>query len=136
MLITEQDEKISELRTDEYFFLTENLESIDPLSVRKAVSYLVFNKRRRLLEIVKEVMNNELSETELHIALDFWDKKISADDIAKKNGIGRSSVYRNLVNIRKKLEKSLKYVLLYDLSSLPTSADELLDFVKGEYVEN
>ena len=136
MLITEQDEKISELRTDEYFFLTENLESIDPQSVRKAVSYLVFNKRRRLLEIVKEVMNNELSETELHIALDFWDKKISADDIAKKNGIGRSSVYRNLVNIRKKLEKSLKYVLLYDLSSLPTSADELLDFVKGEYVEN
>lgn len=136
MLITEQDEKISELGTDEYFFLTENLESVDPQSVRKAVSYLVFNKRRRLLEIVKDVMNNELSDFERHIALDFWDKKISADDIAKKNGIGRSSVYRNLGNIRKKLEKSLKYVLLYDMSSLPTSADELLAFVKGEYVEN
>ncbi|MCH5191774.1 MAG: sigma-70 family RNA polymerase sigma factor [Oscillospiraceae bacterium] len=136
MLITEQDEKISTLGTDEYFFLTENLESIDPQSVRKAVRYIVFNKRRRLLEIVKEVMNNELSELERHIALDFWDKKISADDIAKMNGIGRSSVYRNIGNIRKKLEKSLKYVLLYDLSSLPTSADELLEFVKGEYVEN
>ena len=136
MLITEQDAKISELSTDEYFFLTENLEAIDPHSVRKGVRYLVFNKRRRLLEIVKEVMQNELSDLERRIALDFWDKKISADDIAMRNGIGRSTVYRNIANIRKKLEKSLKYVLLYDSSSLPTSADELLEFVKGEYVEN
>lgn len=136
MLVTEQDEKISELRSDEYFFLTENLESIDPQSVRSAIKYLVFNKRRRLLEIVNEVMQNELSDLERHIALDFWDKKISADDIAKKNGIGRSTVYRNIGNIRKKLEKSLKYVLLYDMSSLPTSADELLEFVKGDYIEN
>lgn len=136
MLVNEQDEKISELSTGEYFFLTENLESVDPKSVRQAVKYLVFNKRRRLLEIVKEVMKNELSDLERRIALDFWDKNISADDIARENGIGRSSVYRNLGNIRKKLEKSLKYVLLYEQSFLPDSAEELLEFVKGESVEN
>lgn len=130
VLITETDRRICELSSDEYFYLTENLEYTDKNTVRDGARYLVFNKRRKLLEIVKRAVENELSETERAIAIDYWDKGLSACKIAEKYRMARSSVYRNLSNAENKLRRSLKYVLLYDKDALPQSSDELLNFVK------
>ncbi len=132
MLINESDLKISELSTEEYFYLTENLELIDSASVKSAVRYLVFNKKRKLLELIKIVMKNELSDSERQIAMDYWDKELPAALIAEKYGIARSTVYRIIDSVKKKLEQSLKYVLLYDKDALPQNAQEMLAFVVKE----
>lgn len=132
MIITEQDRRIEELTADEYFYLTENLEYTDKKSVDSAVKFLVCNKKRKLLEIVKAVMENELDENERSLALDYWDRGMSLRTLAAKHGVGKSSVGRSLENIKAKLKASLKYVLLYDENTLPQSAEELLNFVKKE----
>lgn len=134
MLTIEQDTQISELSTDEYFYLTENLEHTDKNSVAKAACFLVFNKKRKLIEIVKTVLENELSEYERDLALSYWADGESATKLAEKYKMGRSTVYRNLDNAKKKLKTSLKYVLIYDKNSLPQSAEELLQFIERENV--
>lgn len=132
LTIYEQDAKISELSSEEYFYLTENLECADKKDVEKGVKYLVYNKKRKLLKIVRAAIENELEENEKSIALDYWNGRLSAREIAEKHSIARSTVYRNIDGAKKKLERSLKYVLMYDKASLPGSADELLEFVKKE----
>lgn len=129
MMIDEFENKITELTADEYFFLTENLESTDSISAKNGVKYLVINKRKRLAEIVNEVLDNELEETEKNIAVDYWGNEISANKIAEKYHMSRSAVYRSIDSARKKILRSLKYVLLYDKTSLPRSAEELLNYV-------
>lgn len=137
MLINEQENKLTELSSDEYFYLSENLDFIDSSSVEKAVRYIVISKKRKLLRIVRQVLASELDERERGIALDYWARGIPVNSIVENRGIPRSSVYRQLDNAKKKLQTSLKYVLLYDSEALPASADELLAFIKkGDYVES
>ncbi len=130
-----QDARIREISDEDYYFLTENFELVDENSVRNGVSFLVYNKKKRLLDIVRKVMQDELSDEERQLAIDYWGGEYSLGEISKRNNITRSSVYRHLNIIKGKLEKSLKYVLLYDADALPKSTNELISFIKEKQLE-
>lgn len=120
---------------DEYFYLTENLELVDEKSVQRGVGFLVYNKKKRLLNVVKQVMQNELTEGERRLALDYWSGEYSLGEISQRNNITRSAIYRRINCIKEKLETSLKYVLIYDNDVLPQSTAELMNFIKEKQFE-
>lgn len=124
------DTRIKEMSTDEYFYLTENLEIVDEASIRNGFGYLVYNRKKRLLDIVERVMREELTETERRLACDFWSDEYSLNEISQRNNIARSAIYRHIARIKEKLEASLKYVILYDSQSAPKSKNELMCFIK------
>ncbi len=130
-----QDIKIREMSKEEYFYLTENLEIVDKNSICSGVRYLVYNKKKRLLNVVNKVMQNELTETERKLAIDYWSGEYSLGEISKRNNITRSSIYRHIDGIKEKIEASLKYVLLYDADALPQSTNELMSFIKETQFE-
>lgn len=130
-----QDLKIAEMSKEEYFYLTENLELVNEETIRNGVGYILYNKRKKLLDVVKQVMQNELTEEERKLATDYWSESYSLGEISVRNNIARSAIYRRLEGIKKKLETSLKYVLIYDSSVLPHSTSELMSFVKEKNFE-
>ena len=130
-----QDIKIREMSKEEYFFLTENLEFVDKNSICNGVRYLVYNKKKRLLDVVQKVMQNELTEDERNLAIDYWSGEYSLGEISKRNNITRSAIYRHIDSIKGKIETSLKYVLIYDANALPQSTNELMNFIKETQIE-
>ena len=130
-----QDLKIAEMSKEEYFYLTENLELVNEETIRNGVGYILYNKRKKLLDVVEQVMQNELTEEERKLATDYWSETYSLGEISARNNIARSAIYRRLEGIKKKLETSLKYVLIYDSSVLPHSTSELMSFVKEKKFE-
>lgn len=130
-----QDLKIAEMSKEEYFYLTENLELVNEETIRNGVGYILYNKRKKLLDVVEQVMQNELTEEERNLATDYWSESYSLGEISARNNIARSAIYRRLEGIKKKLETSLKYVLIYDSSVLPHSTSELMSFVKEKNFE-
>ncbi len=127
----EYEETIRELAVEEYFYLSENLEPLNSATVRKGAEYLVYNKKKKLFGIVKKAMEEELTDVERSIALDYWCSGISASAIAKKNQVARSTVYRTIESARRKLHASLKYVLMYEENLLPETANGLLEYVRN-----
>lgn len=127
----EYEEAIRELAVEEYFYLSENLEPLNSATVSKGAKYLVYNKKKRLFGIVKKVMEEELTDIERSIALDYWCSGVAAAAIAKKNRIARSTVYRTIESARKKLHTSLKYVMMYEENLLPETVGELLEYVRN-----
>ena len=124
------------ISTEEYFYLTENFEVVDKNSAEKLVRYLVYDKRRKLTDTVRTVMQNELTTKERNMALDYWQNKMSIGDISEKYCISRSSFYRTIDTVRKKLEASLKYVLFYnDILKPPTKEDFLSQIKKATSME-
>lgn len=134
-LIVLQDLKIAEMSKEEYFYLTENLELVNEETIRNGVGYILYNRRKKLLDVVEQVMQNELTAEERKLATDYWSDSYSLGEISARNNIARSAIYRRLDNIKKKLEASLKYVLIYDSSVLPNSTSELMSFVKENRIE-
>ena len=63
---------------EEYFYLTENLEIVDKNSISSGVRYLVYNKKKRLLDVVNKVMQNELTDLERKLATDYWSGEYSS----------------------------------------------------------
>lgn len=138
-----ENEQLECLSTEEYFYLTENFQIVDSHSAKKFVRYLVYDKKKKLMDTVRQVMREELTATERNMATDYWQNKMSIGDIAEKYNISRSSFYRTLDGIKKKLETSLKYVLFYDNILKPTSKEDFLTQIKkatsmtmGEQIEN
>lgn len=124
------------ITTEEYFYLTENFEVVDKNSAEKLVRYLVYDKRRKLTDTVRTVMQDELTAKERNMALDYWQNKMSIGDISEKYCISRSSFYRTIDTVRKKLETSLKYVLFYnDILKPPTKEDFLSQIKKATSME-
>lgn len=130
-----QDIKIREMSKDEYFYLTENLEIVDKNSISNGVRYLVYNKKRRLLNVVDKVMQNELTEDERKLATDYWSGEYSLGELLEKYNMSRSAIYRTIAHIKDKIQTSLKYVLIYDADALPQRADELRKFIKETQIE-
>lgn len=130
-----QDIKIREMTTEEYFYLTENLELVDEASIRNGIGYLVYNKKKRLLNVVKKVMQNELTDKERKLATDYWSGDFTIGEISQRNNLARSAVYRHIDTIKYKLTTYLKYVLIYDAEALPQSTSDLLSFVKEKQFE-
>ncbi len=120
---------------EEYFYLTENLEIVDKNSICNGVRYLVYNKKKRLLNVVNKVMQNELTENERNLATDYWSGEYSLGEISEKYNMPRSTVYRTIAHIKNKFQTYLKYVLIYDTDALPKSTNELMSFIKETQFE-
>ena len=118
------------MSTEEYLYLTENFEPVDSHSRNKLVRFLVYNKKQRLLDTVRKVMDNELTEAERNMSIDYWQKKMPVEDIAEKYGMSRSGFYRAIDMIKKKLETSLKYVLIYNDALMPPAMEDFLAQMK------
>lgn len=128
--------QITELAVDEYTFLTENFEFTNEDEIKNCVGYIVFNRKRNILGIVKKVIENELSCLEKEIVLDFWGKELKVEEIAEKYKLSRASIYRNLNNAKQKVEKYLKYVLIYEDDVQRYSVSDFLKFIEGDCIEN
>lgn len=122
---------------DDYIFLTEDLETMENASVDKGLKYLVYNKKQRMIDTVRSVLNNELTESERNIAEDYWCNNLLVEDIAKKYKLSRSGLYRTVDVIKEKMNIYLKYVVYYNDSYPPVKGD-FLTFLKkeGEFFEN
>lgn len=124
--------QITELAVDEYTFLTENFEFTNEDEIKNGVGYIVFNRKRNILNTVKKVIENELSALEKDLVLDFWGKELTVEELAEKYKISRASVYRYLNNAKKKIEKFIKYVLVYDDAVQQYSISDFFNFIKGD----
>lgn len=124
--------KLQEMSSDEYFYLTENFEFADKNSVSDTVNYLVYNRKRRLLNTVKAVMENELTEQERRLANDYFSGELTLGEIETRYNMKKSSIYRHIGAIKKKLETSLKYVLAYESGVLPKSNAEIMEYINGK----
>ena len=129
--------KIIELSMDDYLFLTEDLEFMDKAFINKGIKYLVYKKKQRMIDTVRSVMDNELTEIERNIAEDYWCNNLLVEEIAKKYKLSRSGFYRTVDVIKEKMNMHLKYVVFYNNDCPPTKGD-FLSFLnrKGEFFEN
>ncbi len=138
MIYNEQE--LQCLSTEEYFYLTENFEFVDAQTRAEQVKYLVYNKDKKIMDTFKKVMENELTEKERDLAVDYWSNNMSIGDISKKHNISRSSFYRRINEIKNKIDRSLKYVLFYNDIIKPPSTTEFLKeihvFSMGEQIGN
>ena len=75
--------QITELAVDEYAFLTENFEFTNEDEIKNCVGYIVFNRKRNILNTVKKVIENELSALEKDLVLDFWGKELTVEELAE-----------------------------------------------------
>lgn len=132
-----KNEQVYRISTEEYFYLTENFAFVDADKLEESVKYLMYNRRKKLIDTVRLIMENELNEIERNMAIDYWYNKMSIGDIAKKYNISRSTFYRGLDVIKEKLNTSLKYVLLYDEAITPPSVEEIkMNVFMGEQIGN
>lgn len=131
-----QDRKIMELTVDEYFYLTENLDMMDNSRIKNGVKFLVVNKKRKLYDVVKQVIANELNEQERQLVVAHWCDELSIGEIESEFSISRAKIYRILCSAKKKIDMALKYVLYYEENLIPKNTADLLSFVKEENVEH
>ena len=134
-------EQLYGISTEEYFYLTENFSFVDAETRANQVRYLVYDKEKKIMDTLQEVMENELTEKERQLAVDYWSNNLSISEIAKKHNVSRSSFYRMIGEIKKKIDASLKYVLFYNDIIKPPSMAEFLSQVNmqislGEQIEN
>ena len=82
-----KDQKLQCISTEEYYYLTENFEFVDAQTRADQVSYLVYSKDKKIMDTVKQVLENELTEKERGLAVDYWSNNLSISDISKKHNI-------------------------------------------------
>lgn len=124
-----QNVQIAEISIEEYDFITDCIDFSEG-QVKSGTKYLIYNRQKKLVDIVKNVMRNELNKNERDIATAHWCNEVSVGELAQQYGVTRMTIYRNLDNARKKLESSLKYVLMYDKILLPKSTEEIMEYVR------
>lgn len=120
---------ITEISVEEYNYLTDFIDFNSGDSI-KGTKFLIYNRQRKLISLVKMVMDNELTDLEREIATKHWCNEVSVENLIEEYNLSRSRVYRMIENARKKIEKSLKYVMLYDEILIPKSTEEILEYVK------
>lgn len=124
-----QTNKMFELSVEEHEYLTEFVD-FKSGTAEVGTRYLVYNREKKLISIVKTVMQNELNELERSVATAHYCESVSVDKLARQYNLSRSAIYRILENVRKKIECSMKYVLLYDGILLPKSMEEILAYAR------
>ena len=131
------NEGIIEISNDDYLFLTEDLEVLDRATLDKGIKYLVYKKKQRMIDTVRRVMNDELTDYERNIAMDYWCDNLLVEEITEKYNISRSAFYRTVKIIENKINMYLKYVVYYDNDTPPTKGDFLTFLTqKGDFLEN
>lgn len=131
-----QDRKIMELTVDEYFYLTENLDMTDVSRINNGIKFLIVNKKRKLYNVVKKIIANELTAQEQQVVKAYWYDEFSMGEIEEKLKISRSKAYRLLDSAKKKLDMAMKYVLYYEENLIPKTTEELLSFIGEENIEH
>ena len=129
-----KNDKLHCISTEDYYYLTENFEFVDVQTRANQVRYLVYNKDKKIMETMQKVMENELTEKERELAVDYWSNNLSIGEISKKHNISRSAFYRAVDEIKRKIDASLKYVLFYNDIIKPPSISDFLSL--GEQIEN
>lgn len=129
-----KNEQLYGISTEDYYYLTENFEFVDARTRANQVKFLVYNKDKKIMDTMQKVMENELTEKERQLAVDYWSNNLSISDISKKHNISRSSFYRTISEIKKKIDASMKYVLFYNDIIKPPSISDFLTL--GEHFEN
>lgn len=129
------------ISTEDYYYLTENFEFVDARTRADQVCYLVYSKDRKIIDTFRKVMENELTERERNMAMDYWSNNLAVNNISKKYNISRSAFYREIKEIKQKIDTYLKYVLFYNDIIKPPSVAEFIMQVQsnkfmGEQVEN
>lgn len=130
------ENQLTELAVDEYAFLTENFELSSKADIQNGVGYILFNRKRNVINTVKKVIENELNDIEKNIIFDYFGNNLSADELVKKYKVSRATVYRHINNGKKKIEKLIKYVLLYETNVQEYSVADFFEFIKGESIES
>ena len=97
-----KNEKLHCISTEDYYYLTENFQFVDAETRANQVKYLVYNKDKKIMDTMQKVMENELTEKERQLAIDYWSDNLSIGEISKKHNISRSSFYRMIGEIKKK----------------------------------
>lgn len=123
------NDKITELSVEEYFFLTENFETAGINEINKGVSYIVNKRKRNIVDTVGKVLQNELNDFERAIALDYWGKEMTVEEMLRKHKISKSAFYRTIDGIKEKVEIFMRYVLVYENISKKLSAVQLLEYI-------
>ncbi len=120
---------ITEISVEEYDYLTEFIDFNSGDAI-KGTKFLIYNRQQKLISLVKKVIKNELTDFERNVVTEYWCNEVSAEKLIKKYNVSRSSFYRTVENARRKIEKSLKYVMLYDEILIPKSTEEILEYVR------
>lgn len=63
--------------------------------------------------LLDKAIESELTETERETVILYWFESETATEIAKRKGINPSAVNRTLTRAQEKLEKALKYAVIY-----------------------
>lgn len=63
--------------------------------------------------LLDKAIENELTETERETVMLYWFESETATEIANRKGINPSAVNRTLTRAQEKLEKALKYAVIY-----------------------
>ena len=121
---------IAEISVEEYDYLTEFIDFYSGDAI-EGTKFLIYNRQRKLRMLVNKVIENELTEYERDIVTEFWCNEVPAEKLIAKYNVSRSGFYRTVETARKKIEKSLKYVLLYDEILIPKSTEEILGYVRN-----
>jgi len=66
-----------------------------------------------MANLLEKAIENELTETERETVMLYWFESESATEIANRKGINSSAVKRTLARAQEKLEKALKYAVMY-----------------------
>ncbi len=83
-------------------------------SVNESIDeYMLRRRKAELNELVKKVINNELSDYDKIIVQLRWYENLTPTEIAKKLGIDRSTVSRHLEKINSTIYEKLKYAIEY-----------------------
>lgn len=75
--------------------------------------YILRERKRGLLALVKKVIKNELSERDRLLVSLHWYKGKSKQEIAELTGLDRSTVFRRFEKINNTIYEKLKYAIEY-----------------------
>jgi len=102
-----------ELNEEEYIYLSENLDVVGAYGKKEIVSFVSLSRKHMLCVLLKQAINNELSEMQKEIIRLLWYENLSVTKAAEILGVNKSTVTRQSQKAYDKLRNSLKYVMLY-----------------------
>ncbi len=88
--------------------------------------YMLRSRKNELRQLVKKVIDNELSDYDKTIVNMRWYQNISPREIAEKLGVDRSTVTRHLERINNTVYEKLKYAIEYRYGKSFSKQSELI----------
>lgn len=89
-------------------------------------SYMLRQRKRELQQLVRKVIENELSDCDKTIVSMKWYRNMTTSEISEKLGIDRSTVSRHLEKINNTVYEKLKYAIEYRYGKNFSKQSELI----------